>query len=284
MTTETKQFGYYPGCELRTRAKALDCSAQKVCRDLGITLAELKEWTCCGGLVPQVKDNYMGFLAPARIFLEARAQGLDSLVTLCAFCFNTLRRASFFLARHPQVRARLATFLDVEGLPEIKVLHLLEVLRDHIGFDRLRQAVRKPLDGLRVGPYYGCLLLRPAQEIMLDNAEEPTLMESFLKALGCEVVDFSRKTDCCGSYHIVTNGEVAGRCAEQILDSAGESNVDLLVASCPVCQFNLDWKQSQTNHTNIPVVYVTQLLALALGEPVDTLGFSHRAASMLPAA
>lgn len=281
MTTETKKFGYYPGCELRTRARDLDTSAQKVCRDLGIGLAELKEWTCCGGLVPQVKDNYMGFLAPARIFLEARSQGFDDVVTLCAFCFNTLRRASFFFTRHPEVRTRLATFLDVAELPEIKVLHLLEVLRDYVGFDRLRQAVRKPLDGLRVGPYYGCLLLRPAREIMLDNPEEPTLMESLLKTLGCEVVDFASKTDCCGSYHIVTDGEIAGYCAERILDSAATSKVNLLVASCPVCQFNLDWKQSQSRNSNLPVVYFTQLLALALGEPVENLGFSGELVSTL---
>lgn len=281
MSTETKKFGYYPGCELRTRATGMDTSAQKACRDLGIALAELKEWTCCGGLVPQVKDNYMGFLAPARILLEARNQGFEELVTLCAFCFNTLRRTSFFLKGHPEVGKRLATFLGVEEIPETRVLHLFEVLRDYVGFDRLREAVRKPLEGLRAGPYYGCLLLRPAREINLDNPEEPTLMESLLKTLGCEVVDFASKTDCCGSYHIVTDGEIAGYCAERILHSAAESKVNLLVASCPVCQFNLDWKQSQNRNTNVPVVYFTQLLALALGEPVENLGFSAELVSTL---
>ncbi|MBI4524520.1 MAG: CoB--CoM heterodisulfide reductase iron-sulfur subunit B family protein [Deltaproteobacteria bacterium] len=284
MSTETKKFGYYPGCELRTRATGLDTSAQSACRELGITLAELKEWTCCGGLVPQVKDNYMGFLAPARILLEAKSQGFDELVTLCAFCFNTLRRTSFFLQGHPEVGKRVATFLGVEELPETRVLHLFEVLRDYVGFDRLREAVRNPLQGLRVGPYYGCLLLRPAREINLDNPEEPTLMESLLEILGCEVVDFSSKTDCCGSYHIVTNGEVAGRCAELILHSAAESNANVLVASCPVCQYNLDWKQSQSRNTNVPVVYFTQLLALALGQPVQNLGFTEQVRSALSAA
>lgn len=281
MTTETKVFGYYPGCELRTRARALDISAQKACRALGITLKELKDWTCCGGLVSQVKDNYMASLAPARILLEAHAQGFDELATLCAFCFNTLRRASFFLQSHPEARQKVTTFLEAERLPEVRVVHLLEVLRDQIGFDRLQEAVRRPLKGLRVAPYYGCLLLRPAQEVKLDDPEDPTLMEDLLRALGCDVVDFLSRTDCCGSYHIVTNGEVAARCADLILHSAVDSKAELLVASCPVCQFNLDWRQARRGNIEVPVVYFPQLLALALGEPVETLGFGEKAVSAL---
>jgi len=278
---EKKQFGYYPGCELRTRARALDISARKACESLGITLQELKDWTCCGGLVAQVKDNYMALLAPARVLLQAHTQGFNELATLCAFCFNTLRRASFFLERHPEARRKLATFLEVEMLPQVRVLHLLEVLRDSVGFDRIREAVRRPLQGLRVAPYYGCLLLRPAQEISLDDPEEPTLMEGLLKALGCDVVDFRSRTDCCGSYHIVTNQGVAAQCAQVILHSAVDAKADFLVASCPVCQFNLDWSQAGHGNTGVPVVYFPQLLALALGEPAETLGFDERGAAAL---
>jgi heterodisulfide reductase subunit B len=278
---ETRVFGYYPGCELRTRARGLDLSARKACQALGITLEEMKDWTCCGGLIPQVKDNYMGFLAPARVLLEAHTQGFDELVTLCAFCFNTLRRASYFLQSHPEARRKVATFLEVEDLPETRVIHLLELLRDHVGFDRLQESVRRPLQGVRVAPYYGCLLLRPAEEIGLDDPEDPTIMEELLKALGCDVVEFPTKTSCCGSYHIVTNREVAARCADLILHSAVDSQVELLVTSCPVCQFNLNWRQAQWKNTQLPLVYFPQLLALALGEPVETLGLSEQAVSAL---
>ena len=278
---EKKTLAYYPGCELRTRARVLDSSARRSCESLGITLQELKDWTCCGGLVAQVKDNYMALLAPARVLLQAHRQGFKELVTLCAFCFNTLRRASYFLERHAEARRKVATFLEVETLPQVRVLHLLEVLCDRVGIDRLREAVRRPLKGLRVAPYYGCLLLRPAREISLDDPEEPVLMEKLLGALGCEVVDFSSRTDCCGSYHIVTNQGAASQCARAILHSAANANADVLTASCPVCQFNLDWSQSGNGDTAMPVVYFAQLLALALGEPMERLGFDARAAAAL---
>lgn len=278
---EKKLFGYYPGCELRSRARALDISARKACETLGITLKELKDWTCCGGLVAQVNDNYMALLAPARVLLQAHAQGFKELVTLCAFCFNTLRRAAFFLERHPEARRKVATFLEVETLPQVRVLHLLEVLRDSAGFDRIRESVRRPLKGLRVAPYYGCLLLRPAQEIGLDDPEEPTLMEGLLGALGCDVVDFRSRTDCCGSYHIVTNQGAAAQCAQVILHSAASAKADVLVASCPVCQFNLDWSQTGNGNTGMPVVYFPQLLAFALGEPAEALGFDGKGAAAL---
>lgn len=279
--TETKVFGYYPGCELRSRARALDLPARSACRSLGIVLEELKDWTCCGSLVSQVRDNYMAFVAPARVLLDAHVQGYQELVTVCAFCFNTLRRTSVFLRSHPDARQKVATFLEAKEFLEVRVLHLLEVLRDHIGFDRLRQAVRRPLKGLRVAPYYGCLLLRPAEEVKLDNPEEPTLMENLLAALGCEVVDFLSRTDCCGSYHIVTDGQIAAQCSDRILRVAARDGAELLVASCPVCQFNLDWRRSERRRNDAPVVYFPQLLALALGEPAEDLAFSQEALRVL---
>lgn len=275
----TKVFAYYPGCELRNRARGLDLSARRALSALGITLEELKDWTCCGGLVPQVKDSAMGFLAPARIFVESYQQGCQELVTLCAFCFNTLKRASFFFSGHPEVSRKLAVFLGVERLPDLRVRHFLEILRDEVGSEGLRAAVKVPLRGLRVAPYYGCLLLRPARELGLDDPEEPTLMEGLLRDLGCAVVEFPAKTDCCGSYHVVTNSAFAAHCVDLILRSALRSRAELIVASCPVCHFNLDWGQREDSP--LPVVYFPQLLALALGEPGEALGFGEQAAAVL---
>ncbi|MBI2237763.1 MAG: CoB--CoM heterodisulfide reductase iron-sulfur subunit B family protein [Actinobacteria bacterium] len=274
-------FGYYPGCELRTRARAFDRSARRACRALGIHLQEMRDWTCCGGLVPQVRDDYAGMLAPTRILVEAHAQGFEDLVALCAFCFNTLRRASFRLRRDPEARRRLGAFLDLEELSLPRVLHLLEVLRDEVGFDRIREAVRRPLSGLRVAPYYGCLLLRPGREVDLDDPEDPTVLEGLLEAMGCDVTAFRARCECCGSYHIVTGAKVVARCADLVLDAAAESGAQVLVTSCPVCQFNLDWRRSVAGDSQVPVVYFPQLLALALGDPMDELGFDEPALRVL---
>jgi heterodisulfide reductase subunit B len=164
----------------------------------------------------------------------------------------------------------------------------LEVLRDDIGFDNVRQKVVRPLTGVRVAPYYGCLLLRPPKEIGLDDPEEPTVMEQLLEALGCEVVDFPRKVECCGSFMIVNRPEIAAQCSATILRSASQIGAQLLVTTCPLCQFNLDWQQMRMLESNgeitpVPVLYFTQLMALAMGAEPFVLGFEHHLVDPRPA-
>ncbi|MFA5787665.1 MAG: heterodisulfide reductase-related iron-sulfur binding cluster [Actinomycetota bacterium] len=278
---EAAVYGYFPGCELRTRSTALDSSARQACRALRVELREMKDWTCCGGLAPQVRDDYAGLLAPTRVLVEARAQGYEELVTLCAYCFNTLKRAHFMLEHNADARRHVTAFLELGELRPARVLHLLEVLRDRVGIERIEQAVNSPLHGLKVAPYYGCLLLRPAQEIGLDDPEDPSVLEELLGALGCDVTAFQAKSDCCGSYHIVTDPESVARCADTVLDAVAEAEAAVVVTSCPVCQFNLDWRGSLAGNGRTPVVYFTQLLALALGEPIEQLGFDESALAAL---
>jgi heterodisulfide reductase subunit B len=261
---KTKALGY--------EQSALDCS-----RALGFEMDELKDWNCCGASFPLTKDNLMGLAGPANVLIEAehhcRAREIDPrIVTLCSFCYNSLKRTQYTFKQEPEKRETLNAFLDRDYQGTIKVEHYLEYLRDVIGFDKLAEMVKVDMSGIAVAPYYGCLLLKPQKELGLDDAEEPTLLHDFLDALGCTVVDFPGQVDCCGSYLVMREPEKAMDLSYGILSEAGEYGAQAIITACPLCQSNLDKSQSGkrasdhfSEYGGMPVLYFTQLLAIALG-------------------
>lgn len=262
---------YYPGCTLSTKAKGLDETARAAASALGIEFVELPKWTCCGAAFPLVTDDVMAMVAPTRNLIYANKEG-EKLVTLCSFCYNALKRANRTVRENPEKRDKLNDFIEEKYEGGVKVVHLLEVLRDEIGFKNLRERIKKDLGGLKVAPYYGCLLLRPSDEMGFDDPEDPHIFEEFLQALGCEVVSFPYKTECCGSYLSVSpeTSEVVAKRTHSILSSALRNGADAIATTCPLCHFNLDQKQDEVaakhrEFTKIPILYFTQLLGLCMG-------------------
>ena len=260
---------YYPGCTLKSKALAFDQSARATAGALGIELVEMENFTCCGALYPQTTENLMPLLAPARILVQAQRMGSEHLMTLCSFCYNTLKRANKTLKEDVRTRTTLSEFLEEPYEGNVNVVHLLEVLRDSIGYETLKKKVVHPLDGMRVAAYYGCLLLRPASEIGLDDPQEPSILEDFLETLGGEVVDFPAKTECCGSFLIVSNPALAVECSNRIVNQARQMHIDTLVTSCPLCHYNLTLRaragQNGETGSAVRVLYFTELLGHALG-------------------
>jgi heterodisulfide reductase subunit B len=163
----------------------------------------------------------------------------------------------------------------------------LEILKQGIGFPQLKEKVKKPLAGLKAAAYYGCMLLRPFEEMGFDDKEKPTLFEDFLEALGAKAIDFPYKIECCGSFQSVGSPDVATECAHKILGSALKNGAEAMVSTCPMCTFNIDHKQSdiKQRHSDfkpIPVFYFTQLLGMAMGLDYQTLGFEQNAVDPLP--
>jgi heterodisulfide reductase subunit B len=263
------RYLYFPGCTLSTKAKGFAASGEASARALGIDLVELSRWNCCGATFPLATDNLLALVAPTRILLNAQKEA-DHLVALCSICYHVLKRTNRLLREEADKREKINLFIEEEYRGEVQVFHLLELLRDEIGFQALSERVEKRLQGLKVAPYYGCLLLRPFQEIGLDDPEEPKILDDLLESLGCEVVDFSHKSECCGSYLAMSSGEVARELSYSILRSALSSGAQAVVTSCPLCHFNLDYRQGEMaayypGFSQIPILYFTQLLALALG-------------------
>jgi heterodisulfide reductase subunit B len=264
-------LAYYPGCTLKTKAKNLEDPAIASMDVLGLNLEEIPRWNCCGAVYSLADDDLLHQVAPVRNLVRTKEQKKDKLATLCAFCFNTLKRANLLMKEDAEKRNTLNSFMDeeIDYGGEVKVVHLLEVFRDEIGWEALAKKVKLPLRELKVAPYYGCTLLRP-EEIAIDNIQDPTILREFLSALGASPVDFPESRRCCGSYQIINNRDDIYEYARDILISASNHSAEALVLTCPLCDYNLgqgqkDLMKKNTEFKEMPLFYFTQLLALALG-------------------
>lgn len=281
------QIAYFPGCTLHAKATDLDRSARAAADLLGIQFVELSKWSCCGASFPPNGGNLMTLASPVRALAQASREG-GSLITLCAVCYNVLKRANHLVANDSESQRKLAMFTDEDYSGRTRVVHLLELIEEEVGLERLRDRLTTSMKGLRVAPYYGCMLLRPRKEIGLDDPDRPRILEAFLDALGCEVVDFPHKTECCGSFLSVSAEEVATEVSRRIVESAVRNGAEAIVGTCPLCQFNLDHRQremkaSQKGFKTLPVFYFTQLLALGLGLSEGMIGMDQHFVDPRPA-
>ncbi len=268
-------YSYFPGCTLRAKAKGFDSSALASCKVLGVRFLELQEWQCCGATFPLQIDNSFPLVSPARTLASAKKAG-RKLVTLCSACYNVLKRTNHVLREDLDKREKVCAFIEEDYFGDVEVLHLLEILRDKIGFRSLAAKVVSPFQGLPVAAYYGCLLLRPPDEVGIDDPEAPKVLEDFLSSLQCQPVEYPYKTECCGSYVALRPGELTVSPSRLIVESAKSRGAKVIVTSCPLCQFNLDYAQSENvarGEKAVPVVYFTQLLAIALGLGEEVLQF-----------
>lgn len=271
------RLDYYPGCTLKTKARSLESSAIASLAALDVELAELPRWNCCGAVYNLSTDDLAHQLAPVRALIRAKERGSDTLATLCSFCHNTLTRANLLMRNDAEKRHAINSFMEEEPdyNGEVQVKHVLQVLRDDIGWEAIGRHVKRPLDGLKVATYYGCTLLRP-QEAAIDSVERPTVMQDLMRSLGASVVEFPFATECCGSYQIVANPGFVQQAVYDILAGARRAGAEALVLSCPLCDYNLRRVQKQlaANHSDfeeVPLLYFTQLAALALGCEQDTM-------------
>jgi heterodisulfide reductase subunit B len=272
---------YYPGCTLKTSAKNLEKSAYAVMEALSHELVEMEDWTCCGVVASLTDDDLMRHLAPLRNLIHVEDQGEDKIVTLCDMCCNTLKQTNLRVKEKPDDLETLNLFMDRENdyKGTVKILHLLEFLRDEVGFDVLKKMVKNPLKGMKIMPYYGCMMLRP-REVAIDDAEEPRILGDLLSALGAEAVDNPFKIECCGSYHTIEEKELVSRRAHRITNYALERGADAMALSCPLCRFNLDMRGKEAEkmfkgYKQIPTYYYTQLIAVALGLNPSVYGFDQ---------
>jgi len=275
---------YYPGCTLKTKAKNFETSALAVAKKLGIELIELPRWNCCGTVYSLTDDDLIHHVAPIRNLIrvqEMNKNGLvendHRLVTLCSMCFNTLKRSNIRVLENSDDLKKINDFMyleeDYEG--NVEVIHFLELIKD-IGFEKIRENVTNPLEGLKIAPYYGCMLLRP-KEVGIDDPEEPVIQAELLSALGAEVIDNPYKKVCCGSYQTIQDKQVVSNLAYDILMRAKDAGAEAITLSCPLCMFNLDSRQKEIKEEHpyfneIPVFYFTQLMAIGFGLNEDSYG------------
>lgn len=262
--SDKKIYSYFPGCTLKNKAIELDAYARFSAEALGFELKEIEEWQCCGGVYPMSQKEVAPKLPSVRALADARDNKQD-LVTLCAACYNVLKQTNDAILNDGFTAFKANTYLKQDGIEyngETKVLHFLEILRDVIGWDNVKAAVKNPLKGKKIGAYYGCLLLRPANVMKFDDPENPKIIEDFIKAIGATPVIFAQRNECCGAYTMFEDNSIPEKRANAIISNAEDFGAEMLVTSCPLCRYNLIKNKKDSN---LDVIYFTELLAEALG-------------------
>ena len=255
------KVSYFPGCTLKNKAKDLDLYAYRSAEALGVTLEEIENWQCCGGVFTTAQNEVATKLSSVRSLKEAADKG-QPLVTVCSACHNVVKQTNHAMQTNAAFADKVNRYMGADGgyNGEAEVYHYLEMLRDLVGFDKVKAAVVNSLKGKKIAAYYGCLLLRPNKVMRMDDPENPTIMEDLIRALGADAVVFARRNECCGGYVSVESPETAKRNSNAIIENAKAAGAEMIITACPLCKYNLE-----KNGADIPVVYFTELLAEALG-------------------
>ncbi len=266
-----KYYSYFPGCSSSEgTAVAYGLSTQAICGPLEMELVELEDWNCCGTTPYSSTDELASVAVATRNLALAEKTGLD-LVTPCSACYTSLNRANSQLRQYPDLRDKVNDCLTSVGLEykgTVRVRHLFEVIYNDIGLKVIESKVVNPLSELKVAAYYGCQLVRP--EPGFDNKYNPQSLDEFIVSLGAESTPFPLKDRCCGSSLVIPEVDIALGLIHKLLESAASGGAKCMVTVCPLCQTNLDAYQAMASRKfgtryNLPILFFTQLLGLALG-------------------
>jgi heterodisulfide reductase subunit B len=267
-------YAFFPGCSMEGTAHDYQKSSLAVCKALGLALPEIPGWTCCGSTSAHQTDHLLSLALPAKNLVAAEGK---TVAVGCAACYSRLKTANHEIAKDAQTRKSVAAVVGKDYDGKTEILHLLEILARDVGMRRIAERVKKPLKGLKLVTYYGCLLSRPPEVTHFDDPENPTLMDQVLEAAGATILEWPHKTECCGAGYSITDVAIVKRLTREILAMAKAAGADGIATACPLCQMNLDLRQRDTERAsgetfNLPVFYFTQLLGLAFGISPKELG------------
>jgi heterodisulfide reductase subunit B2 len=285
-----KEYIFYPGCSLETSAGAYHDSLMAILEPLGIQFHTIEDWNCCGATEFHSVSQLQAHALVGRNLALATKESSHSrtVVAPCSACYLNLAKTDHYMKEVPQLNKQVNQALSAGGLQyrpgSLQILHLLDIIVNDIDLDTVRQAVVRPLTGLRVAPYLGCMVPRPDFESRFSSTDYPTELDRLLKALGAEVVYYPLKTHCCGGHMTQITPTTAYEMIGRLIVEADYRKADLMATLCPMCQLNLDAYQSDTNrylqaNYNMPVLYFTQLMGLAFGKDPQSLGIGKEIVS-----
>ena len=276
------KFSYYPGCSSQGSAKHLDESLRAIAPRIGIELEELDDWNCCGASVGHIGGGSLPNTAlTGRNLAKAQQQGKQDVVTGCAACYLNTHAGNEKIKSDVKLRRQVNDALSAADLSyddDLQVRHMCEVIVNDVGMDKIREQVTNPLTGLKVAGYVGCQTVRPFSSTdgggNYDTYEDPDFLNDFTEACGAEAVDFNLKTSCCGGSVAVMSPDRTLHLIRDILQAAEDAEADVITTPCPLCQTNVEMYQDAINKKfgtkfNIPVIFYSQLMAVAFGMDPD---------------
>ncbi len=258
------KYAYYPGCSLESTAKVYDLSVRAVCSNLGIELAELPDWSCCGASSGHSTNRWLAHALAGRNLALAERVGLDIAVA-CPACYLRLRTTYKEMKDDSQQRDELVKLIDMPYEARYYTRHLLDIIYNDISPEKLKKRLAKHLGGLKLACYYGCYLVRPPEVVGFDDPENPKSMDMLLDALGAEVRDWSGKVDCCGGSLSLSKREIALQLVAEITEVARKAGAQAIVTACSLCHSNLETRQATDGQDRLPIFYFTELIGLAIG-------------------
>ncbi|HRW13515.1 MAG TPA: CoB--CoM heterodisulfide reductase iron-sulfur subunit B family protein [Syntrophomonas sp.] len=270
------KFSYYPGCSLDGSGIEYGMSMERTARILGFELEELEDWNCCGATSGHNTDQLLSLALPARNLAIAEKTGM-SMMTPCAACYSRHRHAEHVIQHDPEMKKKIEQVLETELQGTSETVSILDILANKIGTEAIAAKVTNPLTTMKAACYYGCLLVRPVEHTGFDDAEDPQTMDKVMKALGADAIEWSHKTECCGAAMVTSRPDVGNPMLYRVLKDAKESGAECIVTACPLCMLNLDMRQARIEKQfkeklDLPVYYVTELLAIACGDDPKTVG------------
>jgi heterodisulfide reductase subunit B len=275
------EYLYYPGCSLESAGRQYGESLRAVFRVLGVGLKELEDWNCCGATMYMSISETTSLAISARNLALASQNGGRDLIAPCSACYTVLLKTNRFLRETPELKEKVDRLLGEAGLSyqlDVGVRHPLDVLVNDVGIEAVAAAVKRRLEGVSFASYYGCQIVRP--ERGFDDSEFPSTMDRLFERLGARSVDFPLKTRCCGGMLMTTFPDVCLALVRDLLECAVENGADCIITTCPMCQVNVEAYQKGVNKKfatafDIPVLFFTQLLGLALGCSERELGLQR---------
>ena len=278
-------IGYYPGCALHGSSNDYDQSLKACLGALGISLQEVKDWICCGATAAHSLNHKLAMALPARNLALAERDGFKQVFAPCPLCSMQLLKVRQAVA-DDGLRQELSQIVEAELRGDAEVLNLIQLF-ENIGGDRLKTAVKQPLESMTAACYYGCLLLRPPGVVKFDDFEQPKSMETLLAALGAKTVEWSYKTECCGAGMTMASEDTVLELACKILSNAVEHGANCVVVACPMCHVNLDMKQAAVERKygkklDLMVYYLSDVVGLALGLSGEQLGIDRHFVTPAP--
>jgi heterodisulfide reductase subunit B len=257
------EISFYPGCTSHSTGLEYTLSIKAVFDALGVKLTEIEDWNCCGAAAAHSMSNLLGLALPARNIAKAQKRDLP-LAVPCAGCFNAIKRAQNALENDPGMKKQLEDIIQFtyKDTLDVKLMH--DVIFDHVGMKTLKKKIKKPLKGLKTVSYYGCALVRNPKIVNMGDHENPMFLDNIVDALGGEVVDWSFKTDCCSADLALSHRKIGSEIADNIAAMALEADADCIMASCVLCQINLDMRQTGIDQPKVPVLYFTEMIGIAM--------------------
>lgn len=256
------KVSYYPGCSLHSTAREYDISTRAVFKMLDIELLDIPDWICCGATSAHNLNYELSLILPALNLAKAEKIS-ENLLVPCAACFNNLKKAQKILSECEIERKKIETLTGESLKTKIEVKHPLQIMdSDDLRYE-IKKKMKRHLSGLKAASYYGCLLVRYPDVVKFDNPDNPQIMERLLNTVEVECLDFSYKTQCCGSSFSLTRRDIVEKLVFDIIEMAIDAGANCLITACPLCHLNLDALQKRTEQS-LPVFYFTEILGLAL--------------------